>query len=273
MTPETRQGWSIGPQVVVGIAIVFFGLVLTADNLGIGRFGGVIQFWPMLFTALGIAILFEKGSSASRRLFGGALIVGGLWQTANSAFGLGIYINDYWPLILVGLGVLLVLRAIGPKAPVEDYTNVGGGAGAGPYATTSSAYSASSASSGSSASAAPASGTESSAREEALNAFAFMGGVRRNIVSPAFRHGNVTAIMGGVVLDMRQAIATGGETVIEMFAIWGGIEVKVPPDWQVVNEISPIMGGVEDRSLHTHPIRHTLILKGVILMAGVEVKS
>lgn len=269
MTPETRQGWSIGPQVVVGIAIVFFGLVLTADNLGIGRFGGVIRFWPMLFTALGIAILFEKGSSASRRFFGGALVVGGLWQTANSAFGLGIYIDDYWPLILVGFGVLLVLRAIGPKAPVEDYTNVGGGVGT-PSASASSVSSASSSASGS---AAPASGTESSAREETVNAFAFMGGVRRNVVSPAFRRGNVTAIMGGVVLDMRQAIATGGETVIEMFAIWGGIEVKVPPDWQVVNEISPIMGGVEDRSLHTHPIRHTLILKGVILMAGVEVKS
>jgi predicted membrane protein len=106
-----------------------------------------------------------------------------------------------------------------------------------------------------------------------VNAFAFMGGVRRNIVSPAFRRGNLTAIMGGVVLDMRQSQASGGETVVEVFAIWGGIEVKVPPDWQVVNEIAPIMGGVEDRSSHTLPIRHRLVLKGVVLMAGVEVKS
>jgi hypothetical protein len=35
----------------------------------------------------------------------------------------------------------------------------------------------------------------------------------------------------------------------------------------------PIMGGVEDRSLHTQPIRHRLVLKGVVFMAGVEVKS
>ena len=109
--------------------------------------------------------------------------------------------------------------------------------------------------------------------DETVNAFAFMGGVRRNIVSPAFKRGNLTAIMGGVVLDMRQSQATGGETTVEVFAIWGGIEVKVPPDWQVVNEIVPIMGGVEDRSLHTQPIRHRLILKGVVIMAGVEVKS
>jgi hypothetical protein len=263
VTPNHRQRWSVGPQVVFGLAIVFFGLLLTAKNLNmVGPLGNAIRFWPLAFTAFGIALLLEEGSSSSRRLFGGALVVGGLWQTANTAFGLGIYIEDYWPMVLVGVGVLLVLRAISPSTPpAEDYTNMGapmGGAASMPAAASPSLSS-------------PA--TDTSARDETINAFAFMGGVRRNIISPAFRGGNVTAIMGGVVLDLRQSQAVGGETVVEVFAIWGGIEVKVPPDWQVVNEISPIMGGVEDRSAHTPPTRHRLVLKGVVLMAGVEVKS
>jgi hypothetical protein len=203
-------------------------------------------------------------------VFGGVLVVAGLWQTGVEAFGLHIYINDYWPLILVGLGVLLVVRSLGPKAPPEDYTNVGASPGGSiPYSTSS----ASAGTPGPTASAASGASASFAGGDEVVNAFAFMGGVRRNIVSPAFRRGNLTAIMGGVVLDMRQSQASGGETVVELFAIWGGIEVKVPPDWQVVNDITPIMGGVEDRSLHTQPIRHRLVLKGAVIMAGVEVKS
>lgn len=257
-----RQGWSMGPQVVFGLAIVFFGLLLTARNLNlVGPVGNIIRFWPLAFTAFGVALLLEKGASSSRRLFGGALVIGGVWQTANTAFGLGIYIEDYWPMVLVGIGVLLVLRAISPSAPpVEDYTNVGAAPGG-------------SASIGTPASAGGAGSGDGAGRDEKINAFAFMGGVRRNIISPAFRGGNVTAIMGGVVLDLRQSQASGGETVIDVFAIWGGIEVKVPPDWHVVNEVAPIMGGVEDRSAHAQPSRHRLVLKGVVLMAGVEIKS
>ena len=115
--------------------------------------------------------------------------------------------------------------------------------------------------------------TDVGGRDESLNVFAFMGGVVRNVVSPTFRRGNATAVMGGVVIDMRKSSATGGESVIECFAMWGGIEVKVPPDWQVVNEITPIMGGVEDKSTQTQPIRHRLVLKGVVFRGGVEIKS
>lgn len=273
---QQRQGTSISPQIIVGLAIVVFGLLLTANNLGFGHFSLAIRFWPMVFTALGIALLIEKGTSSSRKFWGVVFVVGGLWQTAVEAFGFRFYIDDYWPLIIVGLGVMLVLRSVAPKSPpVEDYTNVGTPVGdpASPMSG-ASASGGSMGSMGTGPSASSAGPTMNFAgADETVNAFAFMGGVRRNIVSPAFRRGNLTAIMGGVVLDMRQSQATGGETVVEVFAIWGGIEVKVPPDWQVVNEITPIMGGVEDRSLHTQPIRHRLVLKGVVLMAGVEVKS
>lgn len=280
MTQGQRRALSVGPQVIVGIAIVVFGLLLTANNMGFGQFRVGVRFWPMIFTALGVALLLERGTSSSRKFWGVAFVVGGLWQTAVEAFGLRIYIDDYWPLVLVGLGVLLVLRSVGPKAPPpEDYTNVGTPVGdptssfSSPGAASPGVSGGSMGSTGTGPSAAAGPTMNFAGGDETVNAFAFMGGVRRNIVSPAFRRGNLTAIMGGVVLDMRQSQATGGETVVEVFAMWGGIEVKVPPDWQVVNEVMPLMGGVEDRSLHTQPIRHRLVLKGVVIMAGVEVKS
>lgn len=54
--------------------------------------------------------------------------------------------------------------------------------------------------------------------------------------------------MGGVELDLRQCAATGGESVMDVFAIWGGIVIRVPADWEVVSEVTPLMGGVDDRS-------------------------
>ena len=269
MTARNRQGLSIGPQVVFGLAVVVFGLLLTASNLGVGRVTNVLRFAPLLLSVLGAAILLEKGGSGSRKFFGGALVVAGLWQTANTAFGLGIYIDEYWPLGLVVLGIFLVMRSFGRKSEGEDFTNFGSSAGSPGTASVPPFRSVESGPLG----AAPAPAPDFAGRDESLNVFAFMGGVRRNLVSPAFRRGNATAVMGGVVIDMRQSAASGGESVIEVFAFWGGIEVMVPPDWQVINEISPIMGGVEDKSTHTQPIRHRLVLKGVVFMAGVEIKS
>jgi len=261
MSDNTRSGWHISPQVVFGIAIVFFGLLLTAENLGVAtNVTRVIRFWPMVFTAAGLAMLLDRDAVGSRRLFGAALVVGGLWQTANTAFHLRWYIDDWWPLLLVGLGALLIMRAV-QRAPSASNPAEGMG-GAGGAASTSMAG------------VLPmgeASGQGS--REDVVTSFALMSGVKRNIFSSSFRRANLTALMGGVECDLRQCTASGGESVIDVFAIWGGIQIRIPADWQVVSEVTPIMGGVDDRSGHVQPTRHRLVIKGMVLMGGVEVKS
>jgi predicted membrane protein len=106
-----------------------------------------------------------------------------------------------------------------------------------------------------------------------VNATAVLGAVVRGNNSPAFRGGDLTVIMGGCELDLRNA-AIDGEAVIEVFALWGGIEIRVPDDWTVVSHVSPIMGGIEDK---TRPpqgaTRHRLVIRGIVMMAGVEVKN
>ena len=84
---------------------------------------------------------------------------------------------------------------------------------------------------------------------------------------------SLTAVMGGVEIDMRHCTATGGESVIDVFAMWGGISIRVPHDWQVVSEANAVLGGVEDNAAHVQPFRHRLVIKGLVLMGGVEVKS
>jgi hypothetical protein len=250
MNEDLRPRRSISPQVVVGILVVFFGLLLTAGNLGmVTDVHRYIRFWPMVFTLAGLAIVLDRESCGSRRTFGWVMLIGGLWQTANTAFDLHFYIDDWWPLLMVGFGVFLLMRSVRGR-PDADSTQSG----------TDGAMS---------GTAAPG----QAQRDDVVTSFAFMSGVKRNIFSPGFRRANLTAVMGGVELDLRQCTAAGGESIVDVFAIWGGIVVRTPADWQVVSEVVPLMGGVDDRSAHVQPSRHRLVIKGMAIMGGVEVKS
>ncbi len=80
-----------------------------------------------------------------------------------------------------------------------------------------------------------------------VSAMAILSGVNRGNNSRAFRGGDLTAIMGGCDIDLRQA-AINGDAVIDVFAVWGGIEIRVPEDWSVVFHVTPLLGGVEDKT-------------------------
>ena len=47
----------------------------------------------------------------------------------------------------------------------------------------------------------------------------------------------------------------------------------MPPDWAVSNQMMAIMGGVEDKSTGTQGATNRLVLRGFVLMGGVEVKT
>jgi cell wall-active antibiotic response 4TMS protein YvqF len=106
-----------------------------------------------------------------------------------------------------------------------------------------------------------------------ISAMAVLSGVVRGNNSRAFKGGDLTAIMGGCELDLRQA-SLEGEAVIDLFAIWGGIEIRVPEDWTVVSRVVPVMAGFEDktRPLQT-AVEKRLVVRGFVIMAGVEVKN
>ena len=111
------------------------------------------------------------------------------------------------------------------------------------------------------------------ASEAVVNAIAILSGVQRVNSARNFRGGEMTAFMGGCAIDLRQA-TINGEAVINVFAMWGGIEISVPENWTVIDRVTPIMGGVEDSTRAPgSPQGHTLIVRGVVVMGGIEVKN
>jgi len=120
-------------------------------------------------------------------------------------------------------------------------------------------------------------------RSEHLSMFAVWSSVRRTSAASPFRGGDITAIMGGGQLDLRLAtIPAGEEAILDIVAVMGGVEIIVPPNWEVSTPILPFMGGVEDKRfppLPTDPnaVRHEaggrLVLRGLVMMGGVHIKS
>lgn len=109
---------------------------------------------------------------------------------------------------------------------------------------------------------------------ERLDAFALLGGVQRVSRSNDFRGGNASATLGGCEIDLRQATILDGETaVLDAMAFMGGVEVKVPEDWTVETRGIAVLGGFEDKTRRPLDDRKKLVVTGLAVMGGVEVKN
>ena len=104
-----------------------------------------------------------------------------------------------------------------------------------------------------------------------VSEFAFWSGKQRRTASPSFERGDLTAVMGGVELDLRGSTTAPGGAVIDVFVMWGGIEIWVPPDWAVANEVTVLLGGAEDRSTGAQDARSRLTVRGFCIMGGIEI--
>jgi len=91
--------------------------------------------------------------------------------------------------------------------------------------------------------------------------------------SKDYKGGNLTAIFGGVELDLREAnIKT--EATINISAVFGGVTLLVPLGWTVKSKILPVAGGVENKTVTVKDAKNgpILYLAGDVFCGGVEIK-
>jgi len=99
----------------------------------------------------------------------------------------------------------------------------------------------------------------------------------RKVTGDARDFGNrrVVALLGGAEIEITDDGTPGAGAepiVLDVFAMWGGIHIRVPSGWDVVGETVPVMGGVDIKTRGARRGR-TLIVRGAVLMAGMEIKS
>lgn len=272
-------------RLVFGLVVILLGVLFTLDKLEYIDVGDYWAYWPVLLIAVGLGRLLQpRGSHHCSS--------GLVWIAIGTAIllvNLGVvshHVWNYWPVLLVLVGASMVWRAMGGSSGRRGgghppwVTGVVTDAGVAPSTdaaaapSTDAAASARAAGSGAASSGARASTAGSSDAASTVSAFAVLGGVKRRCVSPEFRGGDLNAIMGGCELDLRQASIVGGEAVIDAFAMWGGIEIRVPEDWTVVVEGIPILGAFVDKTVHNSASNNkVLVIRGAAIMGGVEVKN
>jgi hypothetical protein len=111
-------------------------------------------------------------------------------------------------------------------------------------------------------------------KNEWVNHFAFWSGIERKVDTNQFRGGDLTAIMGGWEIDLRNTKMADESATLQVFALWGGGVVRVPQEWRVEFDVLPLMGGATDATTSTGGAgAPTLLVKGTAIMGGLEVKN
>lgn len=106
-----------------------------------------------------------------------------------------------------------------------------------------------------------------------VNSAVIWWGSERRSTSQAFRGGSLSAIMGGIDLDLRQADIVD-KAEIAVFAFWAGVDIKVPPTWRVRVTGLPLLGGFDNKTTPpADPDAPELVVHVTAIMGGVEVKS
>lgn len=106
------------------------------------------------------------------------------------------------------------------------------------------------------------------------NYTAFFGGTEDIIDNPDFKSLSLSAMFGGVDLDMTRAGIQGEEARIDVFVLFGGADLILPENWRVENRAISIFGGVENQSRASDdPDRKRVLLTGTVLFGGVTIKT
>lgn len=201
-------------RLLIGLAVLVVGVLLLLNNFGLGieiDMRQILMLWPVIPLILGLNwLVLSFGSSGSpdgRRVYfsWGQFIIALIFIVIGAAFlGRNFGLFTFELRFFFNLIWPIILILIGFNL-IRGRSHAGGKGGR----------------------------------------FTFMGGTNVGGVQPwKLESGSYFAFMGGIEMDLTAAEMEEGETFLDLTAIMGGIEVKVPKGLAVTYEGSAVLGGV-----------------------------
>ncbi len=234
--PASRcdSSWN-GGRAIFGLFLFLFGGLLMLDRFDVLSADDWIYLWPLFPIAIGVVKVLQPRRDG-QRFFGALMIV-----------IFGAILLRHWvdfPIRgdLIAPGVLLLVGIRMMTSPRRSWRRRG-------------------------------SSTADASAE--VNTFALLGSSKVTSTSTAFRGGQASAVLGACEIDLRGAtMPEGSEAVLDLFAVWGGIDILVPEGWAVVVNATPILGSFEEhRPVPSSIPTGRLVIKGFVLMGGVEIMN
>ncbi len=237
--PHHRHHHHRGHGVIPGLVLVAWGALLLLREQGVlSPALRAIDFWPLVVIGIGLSI------AAGRRRLGSVLIglavalLGAAMLAQRLGYAVGV--ARLWPVVLIVIGVGIIWNGATRRHR-------------GPWVAANEKVSA-----------------------DELQRSVTMGGLALVVDSQRFRGGSLSVTMGEIKADLRRAAIEGDEAALDLSLTMGGVELYVPSNWQVVNDVSPFMGAVEDK---TEPrpdatgVQRRLVLRGKITMGAVTITN
>jgi predicted membrane protein len=225
-------------RAVIGVVLVLAGLFLVMRNTGL--FPDFIDHVIFSWPMLLVTIGLVMTLGASEKT-GGIIVmaVGGFFMIPL-IFRETFHMYDmFWPSIFIIIGIIFIVTRRKGWKPVNVSTSASG--------------------------------------DDYIDYVNVFSGGERQILSENFRGGKVSAVFGGIELDLTKAKLAPGRNELEIACIFGGATIIVPDNWFVTIEVTPILGGFSD-SRKILPGRQVesssqLVIKGAVVFGGGEVKS
>jgi hypothetical protein len=106
---------------------------------------------------------------------------------------------------------------------------------------------------------------------------AIFGGGKRKINSDDFKYAKFDAVFGGFEIDFRKANILGDAATVEINAVFGGAEVRVPLNWSAVLQGAGVFGAFSDETVQPDPAAtpnfKRLYVRGSAVFGGVNIKN
>ncbi len=103
-------------------------------------------------------------------------------------------------------------------------------------------------------------------------ASAVFGGQDIQYPDEEFTGASYNAMFGGCSINLRNVRVTDG-AVINVTALFGGIDLVIPDNVKLIVEVTPILGGVDSKYVSSlDPLAPRLIVRGTATFGGIEIK-
>jgi predicted membrane protein len=241
-----------GSKIIAGVIIVAVGVALLLRNIGF-LLPQWLFTWPMILILVGIYTGFKHNFKNNSWLIVTGIGAFFLIQKFIPSLHLEPF---FWPLIIIAIGVMYILN------PGKKYW--------GNWKKIDNDNKSK-----------PSDSWQGFVNDEAVdsnNDFtvnSIFSGVKRNIITKNLKQGQIKCIFGGAEIDMTQADMQE-TSILRLDIAFGGVEILVPANWVVQNEIQGMFHGVEDKRYNNATAiesNKVLILRGSCLFGGVEIKS
>ncbi|HOW44744.1 MAG TPA: DUF5668 domain-containing protein [Candidatus Aminicenantes bacterium] len=101
-----------------------------------------------------------------------------------------------------------------------------------------------------------------------------LAGGDRRVTSREFKGGDVSNVLGGVEIDLLEARLAPGEWLLTVSTVLGGVDIRLPRDWRIEVQPTTMLGGVDDHTRQNPDAAGgKLVIRASALLGGIEIKN